>query len=68
MMKIFALLAVVLVLTVFVSGCVMPETGHGEAGEEAVTTQEEAAGAVTNMSENIGDVSSTLDDLESLFE
>ncbi len=65
MKKILVLLAVVLLLTVSVSGCVMPDIGGGEA---QVRSQEEAAGAVTNMSENIEDVTSTLGELESLLE
>lgn len=63
MRRIIALLAVVLVLTVLVSGCVIT----GEAVEK-IESQEEATGAVMNMSEDIEDVSSTLEELEGLFE
>ena len=66
MKKIFVLLAVALLLTVSVSGCVMPDMGTGTT--QQVKSQEEAANVVMNMSEDIGDVSSTLEDLEGLFE
>lgn len=63
MSKLIALVAVVLMLVVLVSGCVMP---GGET--EKIESQEQAAGAVMNMSGDIEDVSSTLGELEGLFE
>jgi outer membrane lipoprotein-sorting protein len=60
----FAVLAAALLLTVFASGCLAPLSDTGAQ----VRSQDEAAQAVSNISGDIEDISSKLNDLEKLFE
>jgi len=65
MIKGGAILALILLAALLVSGCVSEVPG---GDQESVQNSGQAAEAVSNISEDVNEISSTLEDIESMFE
>ncbi|MBI5332301.1 MAG: ubiquitin-like protein Pup [Candidatus Aenigmarchaeota archaeon] len=62
--KIFAIVLVLLAFTVIISGCIGQSTQPAETAKTEIKSEQQVAQAVSNISQDVQDVSSVLDEID----